>query len=199
MEICQSYAKDRSAIILHTWNVSKERLLRVIQTLGGAAEWWVGEPIAQDDLTYIPNNLSEYRRILLEEAICRRSVVELVVQVKADAKTRDIPLWVLSPGSPSDFTLASYFAAGVAGVVRLENAVDLTHFSQIAGRSFQEDFTEPARRAVNLAEREANRLDGHWGDPEHFLYALLGEPPSAASHILQQEISLTPEGNRLRR
>src|SRR5439155_19125265 len=125
---------------------------------------------------------------ILDEWIGARSVLEMVLHLKAYPETQRMPLFLLC-SAPSDFTVSAYFTAGVKRLVDKKRPDDIatlaTPIDKPVMRSPWLRFTESAKRVLWQAQTEARRLgEREQVGPEHVLLWLVNEAETASAHVL---------------
>src|SRR5438270_3376288 len=81
-----------------------------------------------------------------------------------------------------DFIRLLVFIAGVIGIVRLIDA--LSEKRRMPGIDRFDKFTERARKALHLAQEEAQRLKHNYIGTEHLLLGLISEGDGVAAKVL---------------
>jgi RNA polymerase sigma factor (sigma-70 family) len=139
----------------------------------------------EQSLTFV-ESLVGSEVIILDEWIGSRASFELLLNIRGNAVTREMPVVQLC-AEPSPFTSVAYFAAGAS---RLVDKTDPKAIAALEGRierpipSLWSLFTERARRVIFFAQEEAARLGVNFVGTEHLLLGLTRVPDSAGALVL---------------
>jgi CheY-like chemotaxis protein len=146
--------------------------------------------VTPNENAYFPEALQGCQAIVLDEGSEGYSALECLIHLRAHPDTREIPVNVLC-SDPPEFTIAAYFAAGVARLFRKGEPDELERMArQLQRDGFWTQFTERARNIVFVAKEEAARLDHSYVRSEHLLLGLLREPESVGCRILTEQLGI---------
>jgi RNA polymerase sigma factor (sigma-70 family) len=176
-----------TAALIHT-NLEPEVIQRITSAL--EAGHYNPRGLLPSNPFALVDSLKECRIVVLDEWIGGRSALELVLHLKAHPETQGIPLYLLC-SAPSDFTVSTYFTAGVNRLLDKERPDSIAQLStpidRRGGVSQWFRFTESAKQVLRHAQTEARRLgERERVGPEHVLLGLVHDADTAAAHVLER-------------
>jgi RNA polymerase sigma factor (sigma-70 family) len=152
--------------------------------------------ITPAELPGLQEALQGCQLVVLDEGSTGNSAFEVLVHLRADPATRELPVNVLC-SEPSDFTVSAYFITGVSRLIRKNDPEEISRLGrQLERDGFWQQFTERALTLVHAAGEEAVGLDENSIGTEHLLLGLVRDPQSVACRLLTERMGVSLDAIR---